>query len=123
MPGNPYYEQMRLLVQVLPFVASETCFGLKGGTAINLFYRDLPRYSVDIDLTYLPGKTYEQAQREIDAALKRLAKILSSRSPSYGIALGRGEGGTLERHFDRQRTRYSDQDRSESCTSRLPVWR
>ena len=35
-------------------VAAETCFPLKGGTAINLFVRDMPRLSVDIDLTYLP---------------------------------------------------------------------
>jgi predicted nucleotidyltransferase component of viral defense system len=35
-------------------LAAETCFALKGGTAINLFVRDMPRLSVDIDLTYLP---------------------------------------------------------------------
>ena len=51
---NPYYAQVRLLVGVLPFVAMERCFALKGGTAINLFVRDLPRLSVDIDLAYLP---------------------------------------------------------------------
>jgi hypothetical protein len=34
-------------------VAEERCFALKGGTAINLFVRDLPRLSVD-DLTYVP---------------------------------------------------------------------
>ena len=50
MPDNPYYQQLRLLVQILPAVMAEKCFALKGGTAINLFYRDLPRYSVDIDL-------------------------------------------------------------------------
>jgi hypothetical protein len=43
-----------LLVELLPLVARESCFALKGGTAINLFVRDLPRLSVDIDLTYLP---------------------------------------------------------------------
>ena len=42
-PGNPYYDQLRLLVQLLSYVRSEDCFALKGGTAINLFYRDLPR--------------------------------------------------------------------------------
>ena len=43
-----------LLVRVMPVVAGADCFALKGGTAINLFVRDLPRLSVDIDLTYLP---------------------------------------------------------------------
>lgn len=45
-----YEEQVKLLVRVLPYVAKEECFALKGGTAINLFIRDLPRLSVDIDL-------------------------------------------------------------------------
>ena len=53
-PDNPYFPQVRLLVGVLPFVAQERCFALKGGTAINLFVRDLPRLSVDIDLAFVP---------------------------------------------------------------------
>jgi hypothetical protein len=52
--NNPFTEQVRLLVALLPSVAKQTCFALKGGTAINLFLRDMPRLSVDIDLTYLP---------------------------------------------------------------------
>ena len=51
---NPFYRQVVLLVELLPLVARESCFALKGGTAINLFIRDMPRLSVDIDLTYLP---------------------------------------------------------------------
>lgn len=55
MPFDPRFrQQVQLLVSVLPLVAEERCFALKGGTAINLFVRDLPRLSVDIDLTYLP---------------------------------------------------------------------
>lgn len=41
MAADNYVQQVRLLVQVLPFIAEEDCFALKGGTAINLFYRDL----------------------------------------------------------------------------------
>lgn len=52
---NPVYRaQVDLLLRVLPFVAQEEVFALKGGTAINLFIRNLPRMSVDIDLSYLP---------------------------------------------------------------------
>jgi hypothetical protein len=51
---SPYYKQVALLIRVLPFVAQEGVFALKGGTAINLFVRDFPRLSVDIDLAYLP---------------------------------------------------------------------
>ena len=49
-----YYKQVQLLMDVIPFIAKEETFALKGGTAINLFIQDLPRLSVDIDLTYLP---------------------------------------------------------------------
>ena len=45
-----YLKQVKLVVDVLQFVATESCFALKGGTAINLFYNNLPRLSVDIDL-------------------------------------------------------------------------
>jgi hypothetical protein len=44
-----YRRQVTLLVRVLPLLATEPDFALKGGTAINLFYRNLPRLSVDID--------------------------------------------------------------------------
>ncbi len=59
--SNPFYKQVSLLVQLLPVVGQQTCFALKGGTAINLFIRDLPRLSVDIDLVYLPMTEREQA--------------------------------------------------------------
>ena len=54
MTSERYLDQVALLVRVLPELAGETDFALKGGTAINLFIRDLPRLSVDIDLTFLP---------------------------------------------------------------------
>jgi hypothetical protein len=40
-------------------------FRLKDGTVINLFVRDLPRFSVDIDLTYLSFDAREEALRNI----------------------------------------------------------
>ena len=60
-----YYKQVQLLMQVLPFVAKQACFALKGGTAINLFVREFPRLSVDIDLVYLPMKARDEALDEI----------------------------------------------------------
>ena len=47
--SDSYRNQVNLLVRTLPYVAEEDCFALKGGTAINLFVRDLSRRSVDID--------------------------------------------------------------------------
>jgi hypothetical protein len=43
MVRDAYAAQVALLVRLLPFVAAEAMFALKGGTAINLFYRDMPR--------------------------------------------------------------------------------
>ena len=49
---DSYARQVKLLMAALPHVAKESCFALKGGTAINLFVQDFPRLSVDIDLAY-----------------------------------------------------------------------
>ncbi len=69
-----YRRQVELLVRTIPHVAREVCFALKGGTAINLFIRNMPRLSVDIDLTYLPVAERDQSLVEIDDALKRIAE-------------------------------------------------
>lgn len=69
-----YRKQVSLLLKVVPLVAKETVFALKGGTAINLFLRNMPRLSVDIDLTYLPVKDRASSLKEIDAAMHRIAK-------------------------------------------------
>ncbi len=73
-----YRKQVNLLMRTLPSVAEEACFALKGGTAINLFVRNMPRLSVDIDLTYLPVAGREQSLNHIDIALKNIAERISS---------------------------------------------
>ena len=55
---DTYRQQVALLIRVIPFVAREEVFALKGGTAINLFVRDMPRLSVDIDLSARRGPRY-----------------------------------------------------------------
>jgi predicted nucleotidyltransferase component of viral defense system len=71
-----YYKQVQLLMLVLPFVAKQDCFALKGGTAINLFVRDFPRLSVDIDLVYLPMNGRDEALQEIREALDAISADL-----------------------------------------------
>lgn len=71
-----YYKQVQLLIQVLPFVAKQKCFALKGGTAINLFVRDFPRLSVDIDLVYLPMNSRDDALQEICDGLNAISRDL-----------------------------------------------
>jgi predicted nucleotidyltransferase component of viral defense system len=85
-----------LLVRLLPLLETEPVFALKGGTAINLFYRDLPRLSVDIDLTYLPRDTARpEALAEIDAAMGRLkSKIEALPTISARRIDGGGAGQT-----------------------------
>ncbi len=73
-----YLNQVNLLVKVLNYTAKEECFALKGGTAINLFYNNLPRLSVDIDLTYVGFEEREKAVDNINSALGRIAKTLKS---------------------------------------------
>ncbi|MHA7943660.1 nucleotidyl transferase AbiEii/AbiGii toxin family protein [Formosa sp. 3Alg 14/1] len=75
-----YKQQVFLLLQVLPEVAKEPIFALHGGTAINLFVRDMPRLSVDIDLTYLPIEDRKTSFKNIidglDGIKTKLEKIL-----------------------------------------------
>lgn len=83
--SSPYYRQVQLLVQLLPLVAREPSFALKGGTAINLFVRDFPRLSVDIDLVYLPGEERSAALKAIAEALDRLAVEITRSFPGARI--------------------------------------
>ncbi len=83
--NSPYYRQVQLLVRLLPIVATESCFALKGGTAINLFIRDLPRLSVDIDLVYLLLDDRETALKNIRAALSRIVKGIRQEIPNSDI--------------------------------------
>ena len=69
---DTYRRQVALLIRVLPFVAEERAFALNGGTAINLFVRDMPRLSVDIDLTYLPVEDRATSLAAINAAMLRI---------------------------------------------------
>lgn len=80
-----YRQQVELLVRTLPSVASEDVFALKGGTAINLFVRDLPRLSVDIDLAYLPVKPRGESLTEIDEALERIGRSISETLPDLRV--------------------------------------
>lgn len=80
-----YRQQIMLLVKVLPSVAKEECFALKGGTAINLFIRNLPRLSVDIDLTYVPVVERSQSLKGIEQALRRIADSIKKIDKAISI--------------------------------------
>lgn len=75
---NRYRDRLKLLIEILPVLDSEPRFALKGGTAINLFEHDLPRLSVDIDLTWLPVRDFDTDTREITEALEGIAARLAA---------------------------------------------
>ena len=83
--NSPFFEQVRLLVSLLPHVARQRCFALKGGTALNLFVRDLPRLSVDIDLAYVPVEDRETSLAAIDRALKAIGADIERTIPRAAV--------------------------------------
>jgi predicted nucleotidyltransferase component of viral defense system len=95
MASEVFEAQVALLVRVLPHVATETCFGLKGGTAINLFVRDLPRLSVDIDLVYLPIEDRETSLIGIRSALSRIVQRIRKAIPDSIVTDSANADGTL----------------------------
>jgi predicted nucleotidyltransferase component of viral defense system len=87
-----YRRHAALLIRILPLVAEEQCFALKGGTAINLFIRNMPRLSVDIDLTYVLIQPRAESLAAIDAAMRRIAARVATSIPGAQITEGRIEG-------------------------------
>ncbi|MCW8885755.1 MAG: nucleotidyl transferase AbiEii/AbiGii toxin family protein [Motiliproteus sp.] len=83
--NEAYKKQVGLLLDVLPEVAKETCFAMHGGTAINLFVRDMPRLSVDIDLTYVEIAERNETLEGINAALLRIKERIEALRPSIRV--------------------------------------
>lgn len=103
MPFSDIYRnQVALLIRSLPFVAKEECFALKGGTAINLFVREMPRLSVDIDLTYLPVEDRKTSLGNIDAAMKRIAARIGEGLAGVRVIEAEPKEGAVIKLFVRQ---------------------
>lgn len=78
-------EQVKLLLTALPEVGKESSFALHGGTAINLFVRDMPRLSVDIDLTFVRIADRQVSIDETNDALAAVAARLSARVGTVAV--------------------------------------
>ncbi|NDL70222.1 nucleotidyl transferase AbiEii/AbiGii toxin family protein [Vreelandella alkaliphila] len=87
-----YTDRVQLLVDILPVLSLEPRFALKGGTAINLFEHDLPRLSVDIDLTWLPAHGFAEDATAIDKALTALADTLRTQSKTMHVQPSASQG-------------------------------
>jgi predicted nucleotidyltransferase component of viral defense system len=80
-----YLKQVQLLLKCLLSIRENPYFALKGGTAINLFLSDLPRLSVDIDLTYYPFDNRDVSLNNIQAELKNMGAMVKANYPNFTI--------------------------------------
>ena len=85
MVKEAYKRQVALLLNVLPEIAKESCFALHGGTAINLFIRDMPRLSIDVDLTYIPIEDRTTSLQNISEALEQTKKHIEKAVPHITV--------------------------------------
>ena len=90
-PRDAYRAQVDLLIRCLPAVAKVREFALKGGTAINLFHHNMPRLSVDIDLTFLPVTNRKTALSKIRSQLAMIAEEIRRTIPQVQVQLTKGD--------------------------------
>ncbi len=83
-----YTKQVTLLLRIIPELNKIPEFAMHGGTAINLFYHDMPRLSVDIDLTYIPFDSREKDLQNIGLLLKKLSEKLKRNIPGIQVTPG-----------------------------------
>lgn len=80
-----YRRQVALLIRIMPSVFRIKDFAVHGGTAINLFYKNMPRYSVDIDLTYIPITDRRTSIDVINAHLTQLKQMIERTVPGIKV--------------------------------------
>ena len=83
--NDVYRRQVALLIRVMPLVFKIKDFAVHGGTAINLFHRNLPRYSVDIDITYIPIKDWDASIKVINSHLSALKASIEKAVPGIHV--------------------------------------
>lgn len=91
-----YRNQVRLLLSVLPIVARQKNLALKGGTALNFFWHDFPRLSVDIDLTYLPLANRKKSLTSISKKVQTIADAIEKEIPGTSVTPQKS-GGAISR--------------------------
>ena len=80
-----YQGQSGLLLEVLRIAAKSEVFALKGGAAINSFFQDCPRLSVDIDLCYLPLSGRDEAFRDIRENMEAIKSEIEKFLPGVEV--------------------------------------
>ena len=78
--NQAFLDAARLLTQIAPLAFADKVFALKGGTAINLFVREMPRLSVDLDLVFVDHRLdREDALAKINEAIRNTVARLKKR--------------------------------------------
>ena len=80
-----FARKVELLLKLMPYVMNEGVFAVHGGTAINLFVKDMPRYSVDIDLTYMPLAGREESLHDINTHLESIIRHAKPQLPGLNV--------------------------------------
>jgi Nucleotidyl transferase AbiEii toxin, Type IV TA system len=122
LKDSPFFKQAELMLKTIPHVAAENCFALKGGTAINLFVRDMPRLSVDIDLAFLPvDEPRETALKKSAEALGRIATAIKKTITGTRVQESRAREPERVIKTHRLNGGYANQNRAERSHSRIGV--
>ena len=85
MPDNIYHKQAEMLLRILPSVMREEVFTLKGGTAINFFWRNYQQLSVDINLAYVKIQDRDSTLKEINDRLLKTDNMIKRIYPDAYI--------------------------------------
>ncbi len=83
--NETYRKQVALLIRVMPYIARIKDFAVHGGTAINLFHRNMERYSVDIDITYIPLEERDKSLANINRHLLEVKKMIERAIPGIKV--------------------------------------
>jgi Nucleotidyl transferase AbiEii toxin, Type IV TA system len=103
--NRAYLDAARLLLAVAPSIFRQPGFALKGGTAINLFLRNMPRLSVDLDLVFTDHRAgRDDAMRMIASHLDLIRADLNELGITCHAATTQG-GDELKLFIERNRTR------------------
>lgn len=91
--NDSYLNTVTLMLRIAQVVFASGRFALKGGTAINLFIRDMPRLSVDLDLVFI-DHTLDR-----DAAISQITESLdeiTGRLEDQGLKVKNNSGADVE---------------------------
>ena len=113
MNNEQYRRQVALLIRIMPSVYRIQDFAVHGGTAINLFHQNMPRYSVDIDVTYIPIAPREESLEAINALLSKLKANIERTIPGIKI-IHRPDVWKLQCATKGQRSKSRSMERSEA---------